>query len=373
MAETVLVTGGAGFVGSFIVDDLVHRGHKVIVYDALDRQVHAGGRPEYLNPEAEFVEADIRDRDRLAASVARADLVSHQAAVVGVGQSMYQVDRYVDVNTRGTAVLLDVLVNSPNHVRKLVIPGSMSAYGEGAYGCPRHGLVRPRNRTDDQMAKGDWEFRCDQCGDELRPRPTSETKGFEANSVYAITKQSQEQLALSVGQAYRIPTVALRYFNIFGPRQSLNNPYTGVAAIFISQLKNGHRPQIFEDGRQTRDFISVHDIVSANVAAMDDSRADYKAFNVGAGRQITILQLARTLAALLAKDIEPQITGKYRTGDIRHCVADISSIAKSLDWAPLVSLENGLKELVEWSDTVGADDRVEGAAEELRARGLLAE
>jgi dTDP-L-rhamnose 4-epimerase len=372
MSETVLVTGGAGFIGSFVVDALVQRGDHVIVYDLIEPQVHRDGvTPAYVNPEAEFIHGDVRDRHRLEAAVGRADVVSHQAALVGVGQSMYQVERYLDVNTRGTGVLFDILVNSRHHVRKVVIPGSMSAYGEGRYHCPLDGQVAPPLRSEDQMQRQVWELCCPTCGSSLRPMPTDEAKPLQANSVYAITKQTQEQLALSVGTTFDIPTVVLRYFNVFGPRQSLDNPYTGVAAIFMSRLKNDRPPMIFEDGLQTRDFISVHDIVSANLAVMNDDRADYQVFNVGAGIQVSIIAIAQILARLLEKDIEPTITGKFRKGDIRHCSADIARISQTLDWNPQVSLEAGMRELIAWSETIPAEDRVDEATEELRRHGLL--
>jgi dTDP-L-rhamnose 4-epimerase len=371
MADTVLVTGGAGFIGSFLVDALVERGDHVIVYDNLDPQVHGDGSASDINPEAEFIRADIRDRDTLAKAVARADLVSHQAAVVGVGQSMYQVDRYVDVNTRGTATLLDILVNSKHHVRKLIVPGSMSAYGEGRYRCPRCGPVAARIRTEEQLGRGDWELHCPTCGSELIPMPTDETKPFESTSVYAITKQDQELLVLSVCRAFGLPAVSLRYFNVYGPRQSLSNPYTGAVAIFMSRLKNNRPPLIFEDGNQSRDFISVHDIVAANLAVLGDARADYGVFNVGTGRRVTILEVAELLARSLEKDIAPDITGKFRKGDIRHCFSDPSRLQAAIDWRPRVSLESGIRELIEWSDRVAAQDSVDHATEELRARGLL--
>ena len=372
MPDTILVTGGGGFIGSFLVDELIRRGHHVLVYDNTDPQVHgANGSSAFLNRAAEFINADIRDGDSLQKAVARADVISHQAAVVGVGQSMYQVQRYVDVNTRGTAVLLDILANTRHHVRKVMVAASMSAYGEGRYRCPQCGLQAPPIRDDDQMRRGDWELACSTCQSKLEPAPTDEEKPLQATSVYAITKQTQEQLVLNVCRAFDIPAVALRYFNVFGPRQSLDNPYTGVAAIFMSRLKNDHPPLVFEDGNQTRDFVSVHDIVSANLAAMSDQRADYGIFNVGNGGRISVLQLAHLLARLLGKEVSPQVVGKYRKGDIRHCFADITRIKSAIGWAPRISLEQGLEELVNWSDSIAAQDRVEAATQELAAHGLL--
>ncbi|HPJ73102.1 MAG TPA: SDR family NAD(P)-dependent oxidoreductase, partial [bacterium] len=255
----ILVTGGAGFIGSFIVDALVREGHRVRIFDNIEPQVHPGGKaPDYLNPEAEFVRADVRDYEALARAVEDVEIVFHEAAMVGVGQSMYQISRYMEVNTLGTANLLDILVNRPNRVRKLIVPSSMSTYGEGAYRCAACGIVSPPLRTEEQMASGDWEVHCPVCGAVAVPVPTPETKLQEINSIYALAKKDQEEMVLNIGVTYRIPVVALRYFNVFGPRQSLSNPYTGVAAIFMSRLKNDHPPVVFEDGLQSRDFISVH-------------------------------------------------------------------------------------------------------------------
>jgi dTDP-L-rhamnose 4-epimerase len=370
--DTVLVTGGGGFIGSFLVDELIRKGSHVIVYDSLDPQVHGRGRSSaHLNPAAEFINADVRDRASLQKAVARADVVSHQAAVVGVGQSMYEVERYVDVNSRGTAVLLDILVNTRHRVRKVMVAASMSAYGEGRYQCATCGPQAPSIRSEDQLLRGEWELVCETCHLRLEPIPTDEEKVPTATSVYAITKQSQEQLVLNVCRAFDIPAVALRYFNVYGPRQSLDNPYTGVAAIFISRLKNDHSPLIFEDGQQTRDFVSVHDIVSANIAAMHDARANYQPLNVGSGKRSSILQMARLLAAQLGKDVDPKIVGKYRKGDIRHCFADISKIETTIGWTPSVSLNEGLGELITWSRCIEATDNVEAATAELSDRGLV--
>jgi len=370
MTQRILVTGGAGFIGSFIVDSLIENGHDVRIFDNLESQVHQG-KPEYLNEKAEFIKGDVCNYDELKKAIEGVEVISHQAAMVGVGQSQYRPKRYVDVNTAGTANLLDILVNEEHDVKKLIISSSMSIYGEGAYQCESCGELSPELRSDEQMSSQDWDVHCPACGKILKPIPTTEEKRLQSNSIYAITKKDQEEMCLNIGKSYGIPAVALRYFNVFGPRQSLSNPYTGVAAIFLSRIKNNNPPLIFEDGLQSRDFISVHDIVDANLLAMGSNSADYDYFNVGAGRQITILDIAEILAKLQNSDVKSQVVGKFRKGDVRHCFADISKIKSRLGFTPRVGFEQGLKELMEWSSTVEAEDNVERATEELREKGLL--
>lgn len=373
MSADVLVTGGAGFVGSHLVDALVARGHKVRVFDNLTPQVHANP-PEYLNPEAELVVADVRDRAALAQALEGVEVVFHQAAAVGVGQSMYQVEHYVAANTLGGAVLLDLLVNERHKVRRLVVASSMSIYGEGSYHCPAHGLVFPRLRPEQQLARRDWEPHCPRCGAQLEPLPTDEEKPLFPTSIYAITKRDHEEMFLTVGQAYNIPTIALRYFNIYGPRQALSNPYTGVAAIFSSRLLSNNPPVIYEDGGQRRDFVHVSDIVQANLLAMtapDD--ALYTAYNVGTGSYQTVRGVAALLSKALEKEIEPTVTGRFRRGDIRHCYADISKTRERLGYEPTIPFERGVADLVRWVARQEGlvVDRFDQVERELAARSLV--
>ncbi|MFQ6098429.1 MAG: NAD-dependent epimerase/dehydratase family protein, partial [Armatimonadota bacterium] len=343
----ILVTGGAGFIGSHLVDALVERGHRVRVLDNLEPQVHGPDRavPAYLNREAELIVGDVTRRDEILCALDGVEVVFHEAAVVGVGQSMYEVRRYMYANTIGTATLLDVLANEKHQVRKLVVASSMSAYGEGAYDCQQCGQVFPDVREEDALAHGDWEMKCPNCGRNAEPRPTLETKPLGPTSPYAISKRDQEELCLAIGRAYDIPTVALRYFNVYGPRQALSNPYTGVAAIFISRMLNGQPPIIFEDGLQSRDFVHVSDIVQANLLAMTQDAADYHAINVGSGQPITILDVARALGEALGFDSPPIIEGKFRAGDIRHCFSDISQARRLLGYEPKVAPQQGLANL----------------------------
>lgn len=364
----ILITGGAGFIGSHIVDLLV-REHKVMIYDNFEPQVHKQ-EPDYLNTDATLIRADIRDKESLKSAVIDADIIFHQAAMVGVGQSMYQIERYVDVNTLGTAKLLEILANEEHDVKKLIVASSMSIYGEGAYKCEDCGVVYPSMRSEDQMKSRQWEMVCPDCSRIVTPVPTDEDKPLQPASIYAVSKKDQEEMSLAVGHAYGIPTIALRYFNTYGPRQALSNPYTGVCAIFSSRIKNSNPPIVFEDGLQTRDFISVHDIAAANLLVMRSSRADYNVYNVGTGVPVSILKIAETLAGLYGKYLKPGIVNKFRQGDIRHCYANISKIRR-LGFEPAVSFEDGMRELVEWGETQQAEDMSEMAFAELRAKGLV--
>jgi dTDP-L-rhamnose 4-epimerase len=369
-SKRILVTGGAGFIGSHIVDALVKEGHKVRILDNLEPQVHSEA-PRYLNPESEFINGDIRNEDNVKNALSNVEVVFHHTAAVGVGQSMYQIQKYVDVNAGGTAKLLDAIVNGKYNLEKIVVASSMSIYGEGAYSCGNCGIVYPKQRSESQLEAGEWDLKCPKCDQKLEPAPTDENKPLYPTSVYAISKRDQEELCLSVGRAYKIPTVALRYFNVYGPRQSLSNPYTGVCAIFLSRIKNDKRPLIYEDGMQSRDFVSVHDIVRANLLAMNQPEADYEAFNVGTGNPISIMEIARMLIRLCGKELEPEIIFKYRAGDIRHCYPDISKIRTKLGYSPQVILEDGMRELIEWGEYTEAVDKTAQAQAELLKKGLI--
>lgn len=373
--RSVLVTGGAGFIGSFIVDALLEKGHSVRVFDALLPQVHGEDRkaPAYLSPNAELVEGDVRDREAVKKALDGIDTVFHEASAVGVGQSMYQVAYYTDVNCLGTAVLLDVLANERHGVKKMMVASSMSIYGEGQYECASCGPVFPKLRPITQLESRDWEMKCPQCGRAVASAPTGEGKPLLPTSVYAVSKRDQEEMCLSVGRAYDIPTVALRYFNVYGPRQALSNPYTGVAAIFSSRLLNGQPPVVFEDGRQGRDFVHVSDIVQANLLAMESDEADYEVFNVGTGRLTSLLELVDLLNRELREGEEPiasEVVGKFRVGDVRDCFADVSKIRGRLGYEPKVSFEEGCKDLAAWVRSQMADDKVDTAIDELAKHGL---
>jgi dTDP-L-rhamnose 4-epimerase len=372
--QTVLVTGGAGYIGSHLVDALVARDYRVTVLDNLEPQVHRSGTwPSYANANARYVRGDVRDRTVFEPLVLASDAVVHFGAAVSVGQSMYQVDRYVDVNTRGTALLLDILVNAKHHVQKVVVASSIGVYGEGAYRCSVHGAVAPTIRPEAQLAARDWEQRCPTCGEHVASIPTPEDKALYRDNIYSMTKYHQEEMVLLIGKTYGIPSVAARFFNVYGPRQSLSNPYAGVAAIWLSRLLNDRQPMVFEDGGQLRDFVSIHDVVDCLMLMLESSGADYLPVNVGSGDTVTILEIARTLNRILGKSIEPQITQTGRKFDIRHNTADITRARAALGFRPKVSLADGMSELVEWARTTPdvATDFFDKALDELQQKGLL--
>ncbi|PIQ98138.1 MAG: nucleoside-diphosphate-sugar epimerase [Nitrospinae bacterium CG11_big_fil_rev_8_21_14_0_20_56_8] len=373
MSKKILVTGGAGFIGSHTVDALIEeRGYSVRVYDNLTPQVHGPGadRPAYLHPDAEFIKGDVRDRESLKKAVEGCAIVIHDAAEVGVGQSMYSIDQYISTNVQGTGVLWDILVNEKHTVEKVLVASSMSLYGEGRYFCKEHGRLCLEPRPEAQLREEQWEMRCPSCGRELEPLPTDETKELDCTSVYAQSKKDQEVYSLMIGRAHRVPTVACRYFNCYGPRQSLNNPYTGAAAIFCSAVMNGKPPLIYEDGLQIRDMIHVKDLVRGKLTVLENSAADYGIFNIGTGKPTSILKLAETLIDLCGKSFRPNVIKKFRNGDIRHCYADISRI-RSLGFEPRLSIQEGLEDLVRWSRDQEATSRVEEAHRVLVQKGLV--
>ncbi|HYL12699.1 MAG TPA: NAD-dependent epimerase/dehydratase family protein [Terriglobales bacterium] len=372
MGKKVLITGGAGFVGSHTADALVAQGHQVRVYDNLREQVHPPGMPAYLSTQVEFIPGDMRDLCKLSDAVHDVDVIYHFAAAVGVGQSMYQIADYTAVNTLGTANLLQAILDTKSEPEKLIVASSMSIYGEGEYSCSECGEVAPSMRSARQLLEKRWESLCPHCGREVLPVATRESKPLGCSSIYALSKKEQEEMVLLFGRTYQIPAVALRYFNIYGTRQALSNPYTGVVAIFASRLMNRKPPLVFEDGLQLRDFVNVQDVVQANLLAMKSGDADGIALNIGFGQPISIREIASELAQMLGVDVSHEITGKYRAGDIRHCFADISAASGVLGYRPQVRFADGLKELVSWLGSQSAEDRVDHAMQRLEVHGLVA-
>ncbi len=370
MPRKVLITGGAGFIGSHVADELLRHGYSVRALDSLSPQVHGATpqRPSYLDPEVELLVGDVRDRLFVRRALRDVEAVYHFAAKVGVGQSMYQIADYTSVNNEGTAILLEEIVD--RRVDRLVVASSMSIYGEGLYLDAAGRQIAGTERSLEQLQAHDWEMR-DAAGHEMRPIPTPETKPPALASVYALGKFDQERMCLTIGRAYNIPTVALRFFNVYGPRQALSNPYTGVLAIFASQFLNGKRPLIFEDGNQQRDFVNVRDIALGCRLALEIPQAAHQVFNIGSGQQITIREVAARLSEILnCTDIEPEIAQRYRVGDIRHCFADIALAQRVLGFSPTVTFSDGLNELAQWLDGQIGVEHAWDAGAELQSRGL---
>jgi dTDP-L-rhamnose 4-epimerase len=370
MFSNILITGGAGFIGSHLADELLAQGYKVRAVDSLLPQVHGANRrrPEYLCEDVELIVGDVRDEELMAKALDGVDAVFHLAAAVGVGQSMYQIANYSHTNCLGTAALLELLAK--RSVAKLVVASSMSVYGEGLYRSSSGEIYHSVERKLDQLKRREWEVR-GRNGEFLEPIPTPETKAPSVPSVYALSKYYQERLCLATGPAYGISTIALRFFNVYGTRQALSNPYTGVMAIFSSRILNNRAPLVNEDGRQNRDFIYVKDVALACRLALESEDSSGCVFNVGSGTSNTIGKLARDLARYLGREeLEPEITGRYRVGDIRHCFADISRSRRILGFKPRFSLEAGLAEMLDWLAEQSAEDLAHAACHELMKRGL---
>ena len=374
MAETVLITGGAGFIGRYVAQEALDRGYHVRVLDSLIEQVHGGrGRPDALNAEAELIVGDVRDEGAMLRALSGVDHVIHLAAEVGVGQSMYAVDRYVSANDYGTAVLFQQLIEKP--VKRVVTASSMSIYGEGLYrdadGRVCEEVVRTGRAAGHESVEGGWDP-LDAQGRPLAPSPTPESKRPTLASVYALGKYVQERLTLTLAPAYGMECSALRLWNVYGPGQALSNPYTGVLAIFSSRLANDQAPMIFEDGRQQRDFVHVKDVARAFLLGLERPEANGQVFNIGSGDVFTVNDVAQAVSQAMGKSIAPDVTGKSRVGDIRHCIPDIAKAKAELGYAPREDFMAGLAELAEWVGRQEAVDNVAAARRELEARGLVA-
>ena len=368
----VLITGGAGFIGSHLVDRLVQAGREIRVLDSIEPQVHGAGSG-IRNEAAEYVDGSVLDAEVVDRCLEGVDAVVHLAAQVGVGQSSYEIHRYVNENCTGTAVLLERVAEVQDRVRSLVVASSMSIYGEGRYWCDGCDADARVIRTREQLEARDWEPVCAKCGSHVRPLPTHEDKRLESDSIYATTKRDQEELCLLFGRASGVRTIALRLFNVYGTRQSLSNPYTGVAAIFASRLLNGNAPTVYEDGHQSRDFVHVSDIAQAFQLALDRDDVGDVALNVGTGNKVTVLDVAAALSRELGVDIEPEIVNRFRQGDIRHCFGNIGAIRERLGYEPTVTFDQGMAELAGWlRDTAPeAEDKTAEAVGELESRGLI--
>ncbi len=370
---SALVTGGAGFIGSHLVDALVARGHRTRILDNLLEQAHPKGAPAWLNREAEFIEGDLRDRTVVDRALEGIEVVFHQGGIVGNGQSMFDVRRYVDINSVGTASLIEAMLAKRGGIRRFVVASSMVVYGDGAYRCPKHGPLARVQRPLARLLAAKWEPVCPACGAEVSPLPTPEDHTLSPTSTYGISKRDQEELSLVHGRANGLPTIALRYLNVYGSRQALSNPYTGVAAIIATRLLHRKAPTLFEDAQQRRDFCHVSDVVEANLAAAAaPEEALFRAYNIGTGRSVTVLELSKMLAHQLAREEIPlSPSGEFREGDIRHCFADVSMAKRLLNWEARVTLQQGIFELASWASAQNPVDHTEEANGELRARGMI--
>lgn len=362
----VLVTGGAGFIGSYTVDLLLEKGFDVKILDNFEPQVHHNKKPEHLNDSAEFISGDIKDKNLWRKALSDADAVIHLAAMVGIGQSMYQPVRYLLTNSIGTANMFEVILENKEikkQIQKVIVASSKSIYGEGAYNCEAHGVVYPNPRSEKQLLEKDWEIHCQYCNEYVKPCGITEEKPAQNLSIYALSKYDAERIAINFGNAIGLSVTAFRYFNVYGPRQSLNNPYTGVAAIFLSRIKNNNPPVIFEDGNQLRDFVYIEDIANANLLALEKFDGT-DVFNIGTGEPISILEIAKLLIGLTNSETEPTINQKFRAGDNRHDFTDITKAKKDLGFKPKWKTNDGFKKLVEWSETQEATDKYNEAQEE---------
>lgn len=371
----ILVTGGAGFIGSHLVKNLLANGHTVTVLDNLDPQVHGNlsGWPPSLPKSVRFLKGDVTELSDLKTALEGQEAVAHLAATVGVGQSMYEVSYYTHACVTGTARLYEAIIKNKFPIKRIVVASSMSAYGEGLYQCPAcKDKMRGWRRSEAQMSAGQWNLECPKCKKAMAPVATPETEPFKVESVYALAKRDTEELALILGRAHGIASNALRFFNVYGPGQSLSNPYTGVLAIFMSRVVNNNPPVVYEDGAQSRDFVHVSDVAEAIRQTLESTLA-YEVMNVGSGEGISIKRIAELAIETAGKAaaLKPEIKANWRPGDTRHCFADISKIQKMLPWKPKMSLSDGLKDLFGWSQGVTADDKFEQATKELSQYGLL--
>jgi dTDP-L-rhamnose 4-epimerase len=346
----VLVTGGAGFIGSHLVDALVEAGHEVVSLDNLDPAAHPQPPrlPAYANAKCRYVLGDVRDKEALRKVVEDTEVIFHHAAAVGSGISMIDVRRFMEVNSVGTANLLELVIENRARIKKLIVASSMTAMGEGTYECAAHGVQYPSLRPIEQLERHEWEVKCPQCGAPLRPLPMAEDRPLQPISIYGLAKMDQEVETMLVGRFYQIPVVAFRYFSVYGPRQSLTNPYTGVIARFATRLISGKPPLIFEDGQQLKDLIHVRDVVRANLMAMESDAANYQVFNLGNGAGVTVEDIARVIAEKLGNSIKPVFTGQFRRGDARHGWADISKARRLLGWQPSLTVGEGIADLCGW-------------------------
>ncbi|NSB12957.1 SDR family NAD(P)-dependent oxidoreductase [Clostridium beijerinckii] len=373
MKETILLTGGAGFIGTYICEKLYKKGYNIIVYDNLSEQVHGDNAiiPECIKDKVEFIKGDIRDRENLKKAVQKSDKIIHLVAETGVGQSMYDIQRYTDVTIQGTSILWDIIVNDKNKVKKVVLASSRAVYGEGKYNCKSCGNIFPESRNKRDLENNIWDISCPNCNQKLTVVATDEKSKLNPTSIYAISKKTQEEICIIAGKSTNIPVSIVRYQNVYGPRQSLNNPYTGILSIFTSRLKNNRPISVYEDGCESRDFVYVEDVADGTILALEEDEANFEIFNIANGENTTVLRIANILTKLINPTLNPIITGKYRVGDIRHCYADISKAKNILGYYPRFTVDEGIKLFLEWALKEESYDNSDIAEKELKKRDLL--
>ena len=373
MNNNVLITGGAGFIGSNLALRLINLGYNITVLDNLSPQIHGENSVLYdsIKDKVRFIKGDIREKSDWLEALKGQNIIVHLAAETGTGQSMYEVQKYVDVNVNGTSVLLDYLVNEEHSIIKVVVASSRAIYGEGKYFCEEHKEVYPKERIEENLVKKDFEPKCPICNIDVAICATDEESKIHPSSVYGITKQNQEQMVLNVCKSISVPAIAYRYQNVYGPGQSLKNPYTGILSIFSTQIRNGNDINIFEDGNESRDFVFIDDVVEATVLGIQNPDVCFDTFNVGSGVQTTVKQVAETLKKNYNSNVDINISGDFRLGDIRHNFADLSKIKEKLDFTPQYSFEEGVDKFVKWvlSQEVH-EDKYSNSIDEMKAKGL---
>lgn len=376
MIKNILITGGAGFIGSSLALKLLEKGYNVTVLDNLSPQIHGedGTSSELslkIRDKVNFIKGDVINSDDWKKALKDQDVVVHLAAETGTGQSMYEINKYIDVNVKGTSNLLDILTNEEHQIKKIVIAASRAIYGEGMYHCSEHGTVYPVERTEENMSKGDFEVKCPICNRNVELMATTEETKIHPTSIYGITKQMQEDMCMVVGKSLNIPVVAYRYQNVYGPGQSLKNPYTGILSIFSTIIKNNNKINIFEDGKESRDFVFIDDVVEATILGIEKEEANFESFNVGTGVCTTVVEVANTLKEKYQSDTEIEISGNYRLGDIRHNYADLSKIHEKLGFTPKVSFEEGISKFVDWvNQQEVVEDNYQKSIDEMKKKGL---
>ncbi|MDT0558065.1 NAD-dependent epimerase/dehydratase family protein [Ichthyenterobacterium sp. W332] len=377
MKKNILITGGSGFIGSSLSLSLIKKGYNIRVLDNLSKQIH-GDNPQsshlynLIKNQVEFFKGDVRKRKDWIEALDNQHIVVHLAAETGTGQSMYEIEKYTEVNIKGTSILLDILANNNHTIEKIVIASSRSIYGEGKYQCTEHGTVYPKERNEKDMLQGDFNVKCPYCGTNVKLLPTDELSQIHPSSIYGLTKQVQEEMCMIAGKSLNIPVVGFRYQNVYGPGQSLSNPYTGILSIFSTRIKNNNEINIFEDGKESRDFVFIQDVVDATILGIEKKEANYNVYNVGSGERTSVLDVMKNLLREYNTDIDYSISGNFRLGDIRDNYADLSKISNDLGFKPKVSFEQGIKLFCNWvSNQETQIDQYSKSFEEMRNKGLL--